>query len=79
MLRAEEASTIPVSEVGNRSVAIHQKDIRRDVDIATGTTEGVGQDLAIIQDDEIGIDSNVPTASYPALNTRRDLTVSQMN
>ena len=62
-----------MSEVGNRSVAIHQKDICRDVDIAPWSTEGVGQDPAIIQDDELGIDRNVAAASYPALNARRDL------
>ena len=52
---------------------------RRDVDIAPWSTEGVGQDLAIIQNDELRIDRNVAAASYPALNARRDMAVGQMH
>ena len=77
VLRAEEASTIPASETGNSPAAVHQKDIPRDIDIAPVTTEGLGKDLAVIQNDELRIDRNVAAISYPALNARRDLAVGQ--
>ena len=79
VLRAEEASTIPVSEVGNCSAAVHQKDIRRDVDIAPWATEGLARIWLLSRTMSFESIAMLPPLPTPLPNARGNLAVGQMH
>src|SRR5439155_10894281 len=62
------------------SAAVHQKDIRCNIDIAPWTTERVGEDPTVVQDQGLGIfDVDVAATTDAAFHRGRDLRVRHID
>src|SRR5262249_44210975 len=61
------------------SVVVNQKHIRDDIDISPGTSEGVGQDLTVVQDQGARVDVDVAATTDTAFYRRRDPRVRQLD
>src|SRR5262249_3036360 len=61
------------------SVVVNQKHIRDDIDISPGTSEGVGLDLTVVQDQGLRVDVDVAATTDAAFYRGRDPRVRQLD
>src|SRR5262249_6819817 len=58
---------------------VHQKNIRRNIDIAPWAAEGIGEDLTIVQNQGLRVDVDVAATTLAHSYRGRDLGVRQLD